>query len=327
MSRQITIVMYHYIRDTENTKYSDIKGLSIKQFEEQVEYITKYYKVITAEELINNVNLGTELLPNSILLTFDDGYIDHFFNVLPVLKRNKIQGLFFPSAKAIIENEVLDVNKIHFILASKKDKNLLIEDIFKLMNMYRKKYNLKENEHYFKTYANKNRFDTKEIMFIKRILQKGLPEELRKIITKELFVKYVTTDESTFSKELYMSLEHLKYIQDEGMYVGSHGYTHYWLDILEKDKQEEEIDLSLQFLKKIGGNCKHWIVSYPQGAYNDSLLSILKNRGCVIGLTTKVGIADIDTENILALSRLDTNDLPKVKNAEPNDWTIKVIKN
>src|SRR3989339_767275 len=297
MSRQITIVMYHCIRDTENTKYSDIKGLSIKQFEEQVEYITKYYKVITAEELINNVNLGTELLPNSILLTFDDGYIDHFVNVLPVLKRNKIQGLFFPSAKAIIENEVLDVNKIHFILASKKDKNLLIEDIFKLMNMYRKKYNLKENEHYFKTYANKNRFDTKEIMFIKRILQKGLPEELRKIITKELFVKYVTTDESTFSKELYMSLEHLKYMQDEGMYVGSHGYT------------------------------QHWIVSYPQGAYNDSLLSILKNRGCVIGLTTKVGIADIDTENILALSRLDTNDLPKVKNAEPNDWTIKVIKN
>jgi hypothetical protein len=65
---------------------------------------------------------------------------------------------------------------------------------------------------------------------------------------------------------------------------------------------------------------------YPYGAYNDSLLSILSNTGCQIGLTTKVGIADLRQDNFFILPRLDANDLPMRVNAAPNEWTLKANK-
>lgn len=49
---------------------------------------------------------------------------------------------------------------------------------------------------------------------------------------------------------------------------------------------------------------------YPYGAYNDTLLALLRDWGCAIGLTTEVAVAQLGTDNPLALPRLDTNDLP-----------------
>jgi peptidoglycan/xylan/chitin deacetylase (PgdA/CDA1 family) len=124
--------MYHYVRDLMNSKYPEIKGLDVKLFEEQLQFILKYFTVIRMEELIEAVERGTNHLPNnSLLLSFDDGYMDHFEHVFPVLNKLGIQGSFFPAAKAIQECRVLDVNKIHFILASVRDKkNTYFNNLF-----------------------------------------------------------------------------------------------------------------------------------------------------------------------------------------------------
>ena len=48
------------------------------------------------QELIAAVKNGKQLSHNSLLLTFDDGYKDHFEFVLPILEEFGIQGSFFP---------------------------------------------------------------------------------------------------------------------------------------------------------------------------------------------------------------------------------------
>ena len=35
----LTIVMYHYVRDLNNSRYPDIKGLDINLFKEQINYM------------------------------------------------------------------------------------------------------------------------------------------------------------------------------------------------------------------------------------------------------------------------------------------------
>ena len=80
------------------------------------------------EDFINALKGKVDLPNNSALLTFDDGYIDHYTQVLPVLMNNKLQGSFFIPARILKENSVLDVNKIHFILESCKDIKSLIDD-------------------------------------------------------------------------------------------------------------------------------------------------------------------------------------------------------
>jgi len=107
------------------------------------------------------------------------------------------------------------------------------------------------------------------------------------------------------------------------MYIGSHGFDHYWLDTLSPESQQKEVDLALDFLAWIGCDTERWIMCYPNGSYNDSLLDILADYGCVLGLTTAMGIADLDAHNPLTLPRLNTNDLPKRANEAPNEWTKK----
>jgi peptidoglycan/xylan/chitin deacetylase (PgdA/CDA1 family) len=319
----LTIVMYHYVRELKHSRYPEIKGLTVADFKEQIAYIKKHYNPISAYDLMDSVESGSKLPPNPLLLTFDDAYIDHFTEVFPVLDKEMLSGCFFPPAKCIFENRVLDVNKIHFTLACVPDKSVLVNYINQSLDENRSAYHLESKESYWQRCGVPSRYDTSEVMFVKYMLQLELPEELRSVIVNELFKKFVSNDEQAFSKELYMNIDQISCLQRNGMYIGSHGFDHYWLNSISEDNQKKEIDLSLEFLKKIGSDPDRWIMCYPYGAYNESLLSILKDRNCYVGLTTKVGVADLNQDNPLILPRLDTNDLPKDSKSGPNEWTIK----
>ena len=323
MQNALTIVTYHYVRNLQYSRYPEIKGLSTDDFEEQIQYIKKHYNVISGPELMDAIVEDAPLPPRPLILTFDDGYIDHFTDVFPVLDRENLPGCFFPPAKCILEHEVLNVNKIQFVLASTPEKRTLVEYIFKQIDDNRSRYNLLTSAAYWEKLGKPGRFDPAEVIFCKRMLQHELHPELRQAITDELFSRYVTSDEASFSRELYMSTDQIQVLKRYGMYVGSHGYDHFWLNTLSTQQQEREIDQSLMFLKSMGVDDRRWIMCYPYGAYDESLLSVLKSRNCVIGLTTEVGLASLDNNNALVLPRIDTNDLPKDSNAGVNMWTLK----
>ncbi|MFZ0390721.1 MAG: polysaccharide deacetylase family protein [Calditrichia bacterium] len=311
MSRSVTIIAYHYIRQIKKSRYPDIKGLAVEKFKGQLDYFKKNFNLITPNDFLNALsNVDYQLPPAAMLLTFDDGYIDHFENAYPELSRREISGFFFPAAKAIVEEKVLDVNKIHFILASIQDKSFIIKKIFEMISEYKETYHLEDPEYYWQKHAKRWRFDSKEVIFIKRILQKELPECVRKRIADKLFRKYVTCDEKAFSRELYMDIPQLKVLHANGMSIASHGYSHCWLDKLNRDSQEAEIDLSKEFLNEFGSAHNHFIICYPYGAYNDSLLSILRGKKCVAGFSTHIGVANLNENTHLALPRMRPNDFP-----------------
>jgi len=319
--------MYHYVRDLRRSRYPDIKALETDYFRAQIAYIKKYYNVISGEELLTVIECCEfdALPPRPLLLTFDDGYIDHYMNVFPILSREKLPGCFFPVAKCTLENRVLDVNKIHFILASVSDKNIIIEDIFRLIDNNGKLFQTKNRDDYWDRLAINGRYDSKEIIFIKHLLQRELPEELRLIIVNYLFNKYVTSDEESFARELYMNESQIISMRENGMCIGSHGYSHCWLNAVDPRVRDSEIETAVQFLKRIGVRTDRWIMCYPHGGYDESLLLVLRNHGCKIGLTTNVGIVDLQRDNYLTLPRLNTNDLPKQIDALPNEWTRQIL--
>ncbi len=315
--------MYHYVRDLKHSRYPDIKGLDIALFYEQITYLKKHYHFITMEMLIDAIENNYSLPNKSVLLTFDDAYSDHFKYVFPFLNKHKIQGSFFPPAKAIIKHTVLDVNKIHFILASENDKSKIISEIKNELNKFRKDYKLESYSFYYDKLAQSNRFDSADIIFIKRLLQVELEESLRKIITNNLFEKIVGIDEVSFSRELYMDIEQIQCMNRNGMHIGSHGYDHYWLGSLVRQKQKAEITKALEFLTLIGSDTNNWTMCYPYGNYNETTIELLAEYNCKIALTTVVDIADLQKYNKYTLPRLDTNDIPKNKNATTNDWYLK----
>lgn len=327
INNNLTIVMYHYVRDLVHSRYPRIHGLQIELFREQVQFLKKNYNFVTVEQILDAYenNSVRDLPEHPVLLTFDDAYKDHFDFVFPYLEHEHIQGAFYAPVKAVTENTILDVNKIHFILASTPEEKLsqLLGELKYQLDYYRKDWNLHNYDYYFDKLAVANRFDSKEVIFIKRLLQVELDERLRKIITNDVFQKVVGMDEGMFSRELYMSMDQIKCMVDNGMHFGSHGYDHYWLNSLSKDKQKFEIQKSLEFIKEIGGDTNNWTICYPYGAYDEDTISILKENRCKLGMTTRVGVADLEDKQgdvIFKLPRLDTNDLPKSANASVNLW-------
>lgn len=302
--------MYHYVRDLPLTRYPKIKGRLVVEFKNQLEFLKKSFRIVTLQNVLDACYSGSPLPDNSALLTFDDGYLDHFVNVFPILNAQKIQGCFYPPVKTVMDQEVLDVNKIHFLLASVSNFEALVQNIFSLMDELRSEYALKPNNTYYKELAHASRFDPKEVVFIKRVLQRGLPEKARNQITDRLFRKYVSSDEKAFASELYMNMDHLQCMAQNGMHIGSHGNKHYWMDSLDPETLEGEVDLSVDFLKKLGVPLESYTFCYPYGAYNQPLINLLKSKNFKISFTTEVKKADLQSDNPLALPRLDTNDLP-----------------
>jgi peptidoglycan/xylan/chitin deacetylase (PgdA/CDA1 family) len=320
---RVTIVMYHYVRELPFTRYPRIKGLLASQFLEQIEFMSRHYRFVTMQQCIDAVYGNSSLPRLAALLTFDDAYIDHFVTVFPLLEERGTQGCFFPPAKAICNAEVLDVNKIHFILAVAPIETVM-QDIERLLDELRPEHQLESTKSYRSRFMQPGRFDSKEVIFIKRLLQYGLPRRPRELLTGMLFAKYVTKDEQSFSRELYMTPDQLRCMARNGMYIGSHGYDHFWLDTLPPEEQAREVELSKQFLAELGLATDNWVMCYPYGACNASLIEILKRQGCKLGLTTKVDIAVLSAENAFTLARLDTNDLPKARDAAPGEWTTRV---
>ena len=312
MSNKMYISMYHYTRDLIHSRYPEIKGLEYDLFEKQLQFFKKNFTVVTMEEVIRAVNEKNELPENALLLTFDDGYIDNFTVALPLLRKYGMQGSFFIPGKTFSENVLLDVNKVHFVLASADNPKELVSDIYALLDevRYNPEYNnLPSNAELYAQYGIANRFDGADVVFCKRILQTAIPEKLRNEMSSKLFAKYVGLSESNFARELYMNPDQIQCMKDNGMFIGLHGYDHYWLGNLEPEQMKRDVDKALEVMAPFIDK-DAWVMNYPYGSYNQSVIDYIKSRGCVLGLTTQVATADLKKENRFTLQRLDCNDFP-----------------
>ena len=310
---ELYISMYHYTRDLKHSRYPEIKGLDVNLFREQIAFMKSNFNIVTMEQVLEAISTKEKLPEKALLLTFDDGYADNYTVAMPVLEEYGVQGSFFIPGKTFTTHQLLDVNKIHYVLASANIYNL-VEDLNKEMDYYRgQEFQYASTEELFAKYAVASRFDIKETVFVKQMLQTVLPEKLRNIISSKLFAKYVGVTEEQLAYELYMSEEQIRTMKRHGMFIGIHGYDHYWLGNLPVEQMENDISLALDALDEFVDR-KQWVMNYPYGNYNKDVLAYISKQGACLGLTTEVRLADIDKDNPLELPRLDCNDFPPKSN-------------
>lgn len=278
MSNKLYIAMYHYTRDLRHSRYPQIKGMDTLLFRQQLEYMKNKFNFVTMEQVIEATENRYSLPDNALLLTFDDGYVDNYTYAMPLLEEFGAQGSFFIPGKTFATHQLLDVNKIHYILAS-ADMNRLVTDVKNAMDYYRgQEFDFAPTDELFEQYAVASRFDTKETIFVKRMLQTALPEKLRNTISSELFQKYVGVTEEQLSYELYMTEEQVRTMKRHGMFIGIHGYDHYWLANLEADKMKKDIDMALDVMDEFIDK-KQWVLNYPYGNYNDDVINYIRSKG------------------------------------------------
>jgi peptidoglycan/xylan/chitin deacetylase (PgdA/CDA1 family) len=303
--------MYHYVRNLDKSRYPGINALGKSEFNYQLDYLQEEYNIVSIEDCRKAIYDEQSLPSNPALLTFDDGFSDHYATVFPELKARGISAAFFPPAEPIINDTVLNVHKIHFVLANCDDINSLLDAIYEAINRHRNEFNLEYPEKYYDRLAEPGRWDPEEVVFVKRLLQRELSYDARSTILDNMFEQFVDVEEKVLSQELYMTIPQLQVMINSGMEVGSHTYSHRWLETLSRRKQREEVTRSVAFLEAIGADITDWTMCYPYGSYDEKTLDILSDTNCDLALTTDNGVAHLHKGNAFTLERLDTNDLPQ----------------
>ena len=294
-------IMYHYVRDLANSNYPKIKGLDIEKFESQLNFLSKNYNVISIEEFHEgNYNSNKK----SCVLTFDDGYIDHFDFVFDRLLKYDMKGAFYVPVDIIDNSKVLDVNKIHLILASASEDLILDRIKYHFCRLQTKN----SIDYFIGKINTSSRYDTKKTIIIKRLLQNVLDLDLRSLICDKLLEEFVNKSEEELSRELYLNRDQISEMIDCGMHFGSHGKSHFWFNSLVQEQQEYEIKESIKFLNSIYKKDFLLTMCYPYGSYNENTLSLMKKYNFKLALTTIPKIYNSLVDDIHKIPRLDTND-------------------
>jgi peptidoglycan/xylan/chitin deacetylase (PgdA/CDA1 family) len=305
----LQIISYHYVRSLRQSIFPNLKGLDAEDFKQQLDYLQSEFVVVRTDEVLESLKTGCTLPEGATWLTFDDGFYDHYEIVFPELVKRGLSAAFFPPAQPILENKVLDVHKIHFIIASIEPNEFhsLLEKRFDEMKLDLKTG--KTFSEFFEEFGFPGQFDGPLSAFAKRMLQFTLPEKERRDLIDQLFARIVSIDESEFARSLYLDVKQIEEMISEGMYFGSHGFRHHHLGRESAEDQLSDIQLGLEFLDGVGAQTADWVMCYPYGSYNLETIEILKRTKCLAALTVKSEIAQLGMDSRFELPRLDTNDL------------------
>jgi len=104
--------MYHYISVPPANADAVRRDLSVtpELFEAHLAYLRQAgYETITMEQLIYALSQETPLPPRPIIISFDDGYRDHYENAFPLLRKYSYTGIFF------VFTQVIDTYNVDYL--------------------------------------------------------------------------------------------------------------------------------------------------------------------------------------------------------------------
>lgn len=314
MSAPVAIVMYHYVRPLAASPWPRLKALDLTDFLGQIGWLTRHYDMISPADLRAAVIGGADLPPRPCLLTFDDGYSDHYAHVFPALAARGIRAAFFAPCSSLLERRMLDVNKVQFTLAAQDDPAALADELDALLRAE----GLGDPHALRAAHLRPNRFDAPEVGYVKRLLQHALPDAARRFATDTLFRRHVSADEAAFAEELYLTPAQAREMRAGGMEFGGHGDLHLWHGEAAPDALAAEVAGSVRALETIGAPVAGGFYCYPYGSENAAVREAVAGAGFALGFTVEPRLYEPQRDAPLRLPRLDTNDLPKRADA-PGD--------
>lgn len=116
--RETAILMYHSVSLDSDTRILTYNKVNPDNFEKQMRYIAEKKRVISLASFLDYVEKKDKRLKNSVVITFDDGYLDNCRLVLPILKKYGLHATFFICTGLIDRASVFD--KLNYIVMTTK---------------------------------------------------------------------------------------------------------------------------------------------------------------------------------------------------------------
>ncbi len=255
-------------------------------FEEQVRFLAAHYAVVSMEEALEAWTTQRQLPRRSVLLTFDDGYRDFVDVAWPVLKRYRLPvTLFVATAYPDEPQKGFWWDRLHQAFVSTTRAELFDVSVgrLSLVSPQARRASLRRAEDHVKTLTH-----SAAIAFVDQVCHElGGPQSQQASV---------------------LDWEQLRALSHEGVVLGAHTRTHPLLTQLPPPEAAEEICRSQDDLRREIGRVLP-IFCYPDGAYSDAVVEIVREAGFTLAFTTRDGQNKLDSTDPMQLRR--TNITPR----------------
>jgi peptidoglycan/xylan/chitin deacetylase (PgdA/CDA1 family) len=301
-------IMYHYVRP-DDPALPYFRHLSVDNFLKQLDFFASQFRFLSKDEFLWSLKTSTPV-QDGIILTFDDGFKDHYQYVLPALKKRGLWGIFYIAVAPYVTRKLIDVHRIHMLLGKYGGERILAsmgplisENI--LSDAYRAEFREL-------TYKFQNNDEYTNI--VKRTLNYYISYEHRGRIIDDLMSVFFP-DEKTLVENFYMTSDEIYELHKAGMIIGSHSVNHFLMSKLMINDQQKEIEASFSFLEGVIGKVDVKTFCYPYGgfySFTDDTQRLLDQNDCLFSFN--VESRDIEKNDLLekkqVLPRYDCNLFP-----------------
>ena len=240
----LRILMYHGV-----TKHS----VPIEQFENQLNYIKKYFNCYWISEIPRILQVQSQNKP-ALFLTFDDGLKNNFKNVVPLLEKYNIKATFYITSNLLNNCKMLWNHEMRCLLMIIKNQDLP-ETLKKFSNDSKTRW--QEVKHFVEVVKGWDNIRRLKLLY-----------NLKAIMPNPDYPNWMKEEFELMNKENILGLPDL-------IEIGSHTRSHPNLCKLSEREAKLEIlesekELSEFIGKKVVSFC------YPDGKFSDRDIKIVK---------------------------------------------------
>ncbi len=254
--------MYHYVRNIPK-QYPHFRYLHVNDFIKQLDYFNNDEGFVPKDHFLKAID-GEKVPKKGYLLTFDDGFSDHYKMVFPELLRRGLWGMFYIPTLPYETGQMLDVHRIHHLIGMHGGQFLMeAAESFVTLDKF---IDSKVEEFQEKTYKTQKNDDA--TLLFKRMLNYYITAETREIVLDELMRKFSPIHEEDLLWQYYSTPKQIKAMSKAGMVIGSHSVTHPVMSELSNESQKYEIQKSFNTLEGLLGPLPVRSFCYPHGGFH-----------------------------------------------------------
>lgn len=273
-SKSLTVLNYHRIDDPHRKDFDSFQpniSAHPTEFNQQMEYLSRWFNVVSLREVVNWLNGHQTLPPHAALITFDDGYLDNYINAYPILQKYKFPAVIYLTTGHIDTDAPFYWDLAAYCFLHTNSDHVLFPD--------GKEYFWKNSTEL--TQTSKNWVYSMKILpeMEKRHWVSGLPEQLNVSVPHNFF------------RNLMINWDQVREMFHNRIEFGGHTISHPILTRIPLDQVRTEIEGSkLKIEQELGQSI--FSFAYPNGMQTDlntEIQKIVTNAGYKAAFTLQNG--------------------------------------
>jgi peptidoglycan/xylan/chitin deacetylase (PgdA/CDA1 family) len=293
-SNSILNLMYHGVTINDSNYFSP-RHVSKYQFEKHLNYFSKEFDIISLSDAFLYLKENYKPKRKTLTISFDDGYRNNLYCVLPLLEKYNLKATFFVSGICTEEMKI----------------RTLWTDLISCLKYYHQRDIIEIGHEKFIDYKSGSSGETLG-EYLSKCQINDLKHYLDSLVVKYQIEKKLNSIPGDFW-ELLNSNEILRLSQSRLVEIGSHCHSHYKMDIIDFSDAKQELILSKNSLQNITDKEIN-IVAYPFGNYNYAI----KDTAEEFGYKYQLAVDYLYQDDLVDLRILNRHGIPATTTFQAN---------